>query len=112
MSHSIQTPMPASPFALDHRDAYARWREERLANAPTRLEELVVEVGDPRQLSAFERGAILDRCRRTNMAIYAGSSGHDPDKGLVHALGTQLGLRHLDHNMGADEDAVTSLSVQ
>jgi hypothetical protein len=46
------------------------------------------------------------------MAIYAGSTGDDPDKELVRALGAQFGLHRLDHNMGADEDAITSLKVQ
>jgi hypothetical protein len=103
---------PESPFDLDQPDAYARWREARLARAPTRLADLVVEVADPRRLTPAEHGAILDRCRRANMAIYAGGTGEDPDKELVRALGTQLGLHRLDHNMGADEDAITSLKVQ
>jgi hypothetical protein len=106
------SPPNDSPFALDHPDAYARWRDARLARAPTRLEELLVEVADPRRLTPAEHAAILDRCRRANMAIYAGGSGGDPDKELVRALGAQFGLNRLDHNMGADEDAITSLKIQ
>lgn len=102
----------ASPFDLDRPDAYARWRDERLAGAPNRIADLIVEVADPRRLSVAEQAAILDRCRRANMAIYAGGTGEDPDKELVRALGAQLGLHRLDHNLGADEDAITSLKVQ
>jgi hypothetical protein len=112
MSVSSQGPQPDSPFDLDRPDAYARWREERLGRAPTRLADLIVEVADPRRLTATEHAAILDRCRRANMAIYAGGTGDDPDKELVRALGAQFGLHRLDHNMGADEDAITSLKVQ
>jgi hypothetical protein len=104
--------LPDSPFDLDQPDAYARWREERLARAPTSLAELIVEVADPRRLTATERAAVLERCRRSNMAIYAGGTGDDPDKDLVRTLGAQFGLHRLDHNLGADEDAVTSLKVQ
>jgi hypothetical protein len=46
------------------------------------------------------------------MAIYAGPTGDDPDKELVQRLGGQFGLGRLDHNTGADEDAITSLKVQ
>lgn len=101
-----------SPFDLDRPDAYARWREARLAAAPTRIEDLIVEVGDPRRLTPAEHAALLDRCRRANMAIYVGASGDDPDRELVRGLGTQFGLHRLDHNAGADEDAITSLKVQ
>jgi len=112
MSVSSRGPQPDSPFDLDRPDAYARWREERLTRAPTRLADLIVKVADPRRLTATEHAAILDRCRRANMAIYAGGTGDDPDKELVRALGAQFGLHRLDHNMGADEDAITSLKVQ
>ncbi len=112
MLAAAQRPLPDSPFNLDRPDAYARWRDQRLAGAPTCLADLMVEVTDPRRLTATEHAAVLDRCRRSNMAIYAGGTGDDPDKGLVRALGEQFGLHRLDHNMGADEDAITSLKVQ
>jgi hypothetical protein len=101
-----------SPFDLDDRDAYQAWREAKLHNHPKRLEDLVVEIRDPRHLSEAEKGAILDRCRRCNMAIYAGPTGEDPDKAIIRELGRRLGLERLDHNTGADEDAITSLKVQ
>lgn len=101
-----------SPFDLEQADVYARWREKKLAAYPTRLEELVVEVRDPRRLSDAEHEAILDRCRRANMAIYISTTAEDPDKDIIRALGEQFGLRRLDHNRGADEDAITSLKVQ
>ncbi len=104
--------MPHSPFDLDQVAAYSRWRDQKLADAPTELSELIVEVGDPRRLSGAEHAAILDRCRRANMAIYIGKTGDDPSKDIPTALGAALGLRRLDHNRGADADAITSLTVQ
>jgi hypothetical protein len=111
-SNGSRAVSPGSPFDLDNPDAYRRWRDARLAAAPTRLEELIVEVRDPRRLSETERSALLDRCQRANMAIYAGQTGDDPDKAIPVELGAQFGLHRLDHNPGADEDAVTSLKVQ
>ncbi len=104
--------MPDSPFDLASATAYAHWREGRLAQAPTRLEELIVEVDDPRCLTPKEHTAILERCRRANMAIYIGKTGADPDKQIPTRLGAALGLHRLDHNRGADDDAITSLTVQ
>ena len=102
----------SSPFALDQPTAYARWRESKLASHPTRVEDLIVEVEEPRSLSAAEHQAILDRCQRANMAIYVSKLGDNPDKDIVRQLGAQFGLQHLDHNSGADEDAITSIKIQ
>nr|WP_207173746.1 TauD/TfdA family dioxygenase [Halochromatium glycolicum] len=92
--------------------AYRRWRDAKLAAAPTELSALVVEVEDPRRLTPAQHDAILERCQRANMAIYVGKTGDDPDKAIPTALGSAFGLHRLDHNRGADEDAITSLTVQ
>jgi len=97
---------------LDRPDDYARWRDLKLARAPQRLDELIVEVRNPRQLSAAEHAALVDRCRRANMAIYVSGLGPMADKAIPRRLGEQLGLIRLDHNPGADQDAITSLCVQ
>lgn len=104
--------MPDSPFDLANEDAYRRWRDEKLAQAPTALTDLVVEIRDPRRLTDSEHAAILERCRRANMAIYVGQTGDDPDKAIPTTIGARFGLHRLDHNRGADEDAITSLTVQ
>ncbi|MBK1645409.1 taurine catabolism dioxygenase TauD [Thiocapsa imhoffii] len=100
------------PFDLTDERAYQAWRARKLAQAPTAVADLIVEVGDPRRLSAAEHAAIQQRCDRANMAIYVGTTGTDPDKAIPLALGAQFGLYQLDHNPGADDDAVTALTVQ
>ena len=62
------------PFDVADTAAYAAWRERKLADHPRQLEDLIVEVGDPRDLTAAERAALADRVRRCNMAIYAGGT--------------------------------------
>ncbi|MEA3641837.1 MAG: TauD/TfdA family dioxygenase [Lamprobacter sp.] len=104
--------MSLSPFDLAAESAYQLWRERKLAEAPTRLEDLLVEINDPRQLRPAEQVAILERCQRANMAIYIGKTGDDPDKAIPTQLGAAFGLQRLDHNRGADDDAITSLTVQ
>lgn len=104
--------MPNSPFHLADDTAYQRWRDHKLTTAPTDLGALIVEIGDPRQLTDAEHDAILARCRLANMAIYVGNTGDDPDKSIPTTLGTRFGLQRLDHNRGADEDAISSITVQ
>jgi hypothetical protein len=101
----------SSPFHLDDEPAYRRWREEKLAAYPPAAADLIVEVSDPRALTAAEHAALLSRVRKTNMAIYAAAVGADPDKAIPRGLGRQFGLERLDHNYLADEDAITSITV-
>jgi alpha-ketoglutarate-dependent taurine dioxygenase len=100
-----------SPFDLDNESAYREWRSRKLDGYPTRSEEIVVEVNDPRRLTDAEYQAILASCRKTNMAIYAGKTGTDPDKDIPRLLGQRFGLKRLDCNMLADDDGLSSLTV-
>ncbi|WP_294040904.1 TauD/TfdA family dioxygenase [Thiolapillus sp.] len=99
----------SNPFDLNDNDTYRQWRDEKLRNYPTALESLVVEVDDPRSLTPAQHSKLSEILRKTNMAIYAGSTGEDPDKEIVRRLGLQFGLERLDHNMCADGDAISSL---
>ncbi len=101
-----------SPFSLDNPDAYAAWRERKLAQRPA-IDELLVSLEDPSSVSGDEKNRIRALCRRCNAALYKVS---DPDrfadKSLVHELGLQFGLSHLDDNLRSDEDDITSLTVK
>lgn len=104
MHQQEMTPHPAgqgerfAPFALDDDSDYCIWRERKLALCPDRVEELLVEVEDPSALSAAEHAALLERCRRANMALYAGRKPHAMAKQDIKSLGRRFGLSRLDHN--------------
>lgn len=100
-----------SPFCLDEDDSYRSWRQHKLQQRPD-IEELVVTVANPHDLSAAEKSRIQDLCRRCNAAIYKVSNAYpSTDKELVHQLGLQFGLSRLDDNLRSDEDDITSLTV-
>lgn len=103
--------LPEGPFTLERDEAYLRWRAAKLEGYPVNAEALRVTVEDPRALSATEQSKLLERCAKTNMAIYASHFGAMADKEIPRRLGEQLGLVRLDSNLLADEDAVTSLQV-
>jgi hypothetical protein len=102
---------PFRPFDLDNEAAYRAWRARKLESRPARADELIVEVRDPRRLSAAEQQAILARCRAANMAVYASNGADAEDKAIPAALARQFGLQHIDHNWLADGDAITPLTV-
>lgn len=100
-----------SPFHPDNHDAYRRWRDAKLAAYPTTATDLIVEVKNPRNLAAAEYAALRQRLCKTNMVIYAGATGDDPDKNIPRNLGARFGLLRLDSNYLADDDGITSLTV-
>ncbi len=104
-------PRAGAAFDLADEAAYLAWRASKLARFPRTLAELVVEVRDPRALSSGEQQALLERCERANMAVYASPTGGDPDKEIPRRLGLQLGLRDLDPNYLADDDGISPLAV-
>lgn len=102
-------------FSLDatERDAseYERWRDDKLNGYPSSLDSLIVDVDDAAALREVEREALGCTIRRTNMAIYVSTRRDGEDSELARRLGVQFGLKRLDANLGADEDAMTALRV-
>jgi hypothetical protein len=105
------SPSPVTgPFDPDDDRSYRAWRDQKLALYPDGLAELTVEVGDPRALTPSERRAMLDRCRRSNMVVYA-SGVRGADNEIPRRLGAQFGLASLDRNWLADDDGVSQVKV-
>ena len=101
-----------SPFHPDNEAGYQAWRAAKLKDYPTRGEDLMVKVGDARNLSDAEYQALWQRIAKTNMAIYATGLGETEDKEALRLLAAQFGLVHLDANWLADEDGISSLTPQ
>jgi alpha-ketoglutarate-dependent taurine dioxygenase len=102
---------PDSPFDLTGERTYQHWREWKLSDYPRTASDLIVRIANPFRLSEAEQQALLQRCRKTNAAIYQITEGDFSDKELVSALGHQFGLVRLDRNLRADEDSITALQV-
>ncbi len=101
-----------NPFDLNNTTAYRDWRNRKLAGYPTSIEELLVQIKDPRSLSEAEYQAIIRSCGKTNMVLYSSETIGDADKNIPLKLAKQLGLNNLDRNWLADDEGVTSLTVR
>jgi alpha-ketoglutarate-dependent taurine dioxygenase len=99
------------PFDLANEAGYQQWRATKLANYDSLTGDLVVPVRDVARLEAGEHAAILERCQKTNLAIYEVTGAGETDKPAIRAFGRQFGLESLDMNLRADEDSITSLRV-
>lgn len=99
-----------SPFALDNDRAYQRWRAWKLAQRPTRIDDLIVELADPNALTVAERDALRQRIGIGGVALYRSPVRGD-DRGLPRRLGAQLGAQRLDANWLADEEGISPIAV-
>ncbi len=111
-AHPQTAPLRPNPFHPDDEDAYRHWRDRKLAGYPTELGDLVVEIADPRHLTPREFDALLARCRKANMALYASRTGTDPDPEIPLSMARHFGLMGLDRNWLADDTGLTSLTVR
>ena len=111
MTNAVLARPTAGQFALGETEAYARWRERKLAAYPRRAEDLIVEVRDPRDFTESEAAELRRVCARANMAVYSGPPAGQADKDLVRRVGARLGLERLQANPFADEDGVSSLEA-
>ena len=98
------------PFDLANEAGYQTWRAAKLADYPAAA-DLVVRINNAAALTDQEHAAILERCRKTNLAIYEVTGEGKTDKPVIRAFGRQFGLVTLDMNLRADEDSITSLRV-
>ena len=99
-----------SPFDLNNIAPYQAWRERKFAQAPASLNDLIIEVNDPNNLSATEHAALLAICQRSNMVVYA-SCDYSADKDIARRVGQQFGLMKLDANWLAGEDGISAIQV-
>jgi alpha-ketoglutarate-dependent taurine dioxygenase len=97
-------------YDLNNQAAYQRWREQKLERAPASIADLIIEINDPCNLSASEHAALLERCQRSNMVIYAARQ-HSANKDIARRIGHQFGLESLDANWLAGEDGISEIKV-
>lgn len=101
----------SSPFLWENHDFYCEWRDQKLINYPENIGDLLVEIEDPRKLTQSEYEALLQRCQKSNMALYISKTGSDPDPEIPLSLARRFGLTQLNKNWLADETGLTSLTV-
>ncbi|MFO1304802.1 MAG: TauD/TfdA family dioxygenase [Burkholderiales bacterium] len=103
-------PVANDPFDLGNDRAYRAWRDAKLEGYPSSLDEVSIDVDDPRDLTEAERKALAGALGRSNFAIYRGRV-HGEGKDVPRELGRQLGLTALDRNWLADDDGISSITV-
>jgi hypothetical protein len=97
-------------FDLNDVAAYASWRDNKLRQFPAHWQALVVELGNPYELTPGELAQLKSMMGRANMVIYRSAClAQEPQ--LPVRVAQQMGMRHLDANWLADEDGVSHIEV-
>lgn len=93
---------------LDFKHDYTDWRNERLENWQKKVAFIPIEnVSSP---SHVELEQLRQQSQHKNLALYASEPGK-ADKNAVRAFVAHLQMRDLDHNLCADNDAISTLET-
>jgi len=99
-----------SPFDLNDESSYQRWRDAKLDNYPTNVDQVMIEVHDINQLSSAEHQALTRLCKKTNLSLYRSQTPLS-NKNQLKSACSSFGLVHLDKNLYADDDGISALQV-
>jgi hypothetical protein len=83
---------------LDNSDEYQYWRDEKLANIPTQLNDCIVEIQNPFELSSAEKNKITDLCQRGNFSLFQIQPIDQYDKAII-SINAQFGLTDFDQHL-------------
>ena len=97
---------------LDDSVHYQRWRDQKLSHMPASIDEYLVPVKDPVRLTRNEFEVIRSLLERANMAIVIAEPDDRRNKTIPLNIAAQYAMHRLDHNMGADHDGVSELTVR
>lgn len=101
----------ATPFLLDNDAGYQQWRDTKLKHYPDSIDDLIVEVKDPKNISLIEYQKLLEVCRKCNMAIYSGQDTPVDDPAIPLKIGEKFGLIQLDQNLLSEKNGLSKLTV-
>lgn len=111
---SLNSRPAGSPFKLDDAASYQSWRDAKLERYPAGAEDLLVEIRDASHVTASERAAIVERCFRSNMALYAFAPSQSDEPRIrrdLRAFSAAFGLNTLEDHRSAEADGIVRIEV-
>ncbi len=79
-------------------DDYLFWRDEKLANAATSIEECLVEVNNPERLTSAEKSQITKLCTANSFALFSTKPQQDYSTSIVR-FNQQFDLEEFDQHL-------------
>jgi len=93
---------------------YQIWREQKLQNTPDYsqqdIDSLFIAIDDANKPTSNEIKMVAENCAKNSFCLYRINNTASANKTSIHTLAKYLGLLHLDNNICADEDSLTSIT--
>jgi alpha-ketoglutarate-dependent taurine dioxygenase len=90
-------------------DDYQFWRDEKLANAITDIENCLIEINNPKQLTQAEKSQIIKLCSFNNFALFAVPNQQDYSSSIVK-FNQQFGLNTFDNHLYAKDKGMAHIT--
>ena len=93
------------------KDAYNQWAEEKLESFTPKIDDLMVEITNPLNLTKSEKTQIKTLIKNYNMAFYSISrKSRDTEKSLL-SLSQEIGLGDYELDSKSDENGLTPIKI-
>ena len=100
------------PRNFSDNDVYLHWRDKKLEDYPSKIEDLTVKVDNPSQPDKHQMENLKTLCRKANIAIYEAPEEIVEDKDITLNICSSIGLKDIEHSLTTEEDGVSELSVK
>jgi hypothetical protein len=94
---------------INNLDDYQFWRDKKLANATTKLDECIIDIQNPLALTAIEKDQIQRLCQYNNFALIQTQTQTDYSYSTIQ-LNRQLGLNTPDNHLFANSDTLAHIT--
>ena len=89
---------------------YPYWRDEKLKNATTNIDDCFVEIKNPQKITKNERGKIIELCKNNNFVLIQILKQNDYAQNIL-SINKQLGLIENDKHLYIGNDNLANISV-
>ncbi len=90
-------------------DDYQFWRDEKLAKAVTQIEDCLIEINNPKQLTQAEKKQIVKLCEHNNFALFQTQQLQHYEKDLV-SFNQQFGLEDFDAHLYVENQGLAHIT--
>ncbi|CAC9532935.1 hypothetical protein BHECKSOX_1218 [Bathymodiolus heckerae thiotrophic gill symbiont] len=90
-------------------DDYQFWRDRKLANTDTHVEDCLIEVSNPEQLTQVEKNQIVTLCEHNNFALFQTPQLQNYETSLIK-FNQQFGLQAFDQHLYAKDQGLAHIT--
>lgn len=94
---------------LDNSDDYKYWRDEKLKHTLSRIEDCLVEISNPYELTTAEKDKIQHLCRYNSFALFEIKAQDDYFDAVVQ-INRQVGLLDYDQHLYAQNNELAYIT--